>query len=402
VSSTRRFGRWSNPAKREAALMHMAVRALAGTLPGPRPAPRPDQVRQILVFGDMGIGNFIMFTPALRALREHYTRAEIVVLFMKSRGMVAVRGLDSVDRCEVVSPAKSDGLPAFMTFAREVRRRNIHPELVVSRWNARPHAAMLTAWLRPAWRVGHVTSAGFEGYCDTVYNFPVSMSVDAHEVERNLDLVRRIGVTPERATLEFPLSQTDHREASRIIESRGFRPDRLICLQIGSSAIQKWKRWPEAHCRALAVALASRGFDLAFVGSPDEAALVDDVLAGTALLSEAGRINLCGSMSIHATGAFMQRARVLVCNDSGLMHAGAALGIPLVAIMGPTEYDRTRPYTDAANVIRRRCQCNAGTLFDRRTVRTIEECGSRCLRDIGPDEVLKKVLEVVDPPRPST
>ena len=375
--------------------MHLAVRALAATLPGPRPVPHPDQVRQILIFGDMGIGNFIMFTPTLRALRRHFTRAEIVVLFMKSRGLPAVRGLDTVDRCEVVSPRKSDGLPAFLAFAREVRQRNIHPDLVVGRWNARPHATMLTAWLRPRWRVGHVSSAGFEGYCDSVYNFPVSMSIDAHEVERNLDLVRRIGATPEPATLEFPLSQADHQEASRIIESRRFRPDRLICLQVGSSAIQKWKRWPEAHSRALAVALADRGFDLAFVGSPDEAALVDEVLAGTPLLSEVGRINLCGSMSVHATGAFMQRARVLVCNDSGLMHVGAVLGVPLVAIMGPTEYDRTRPYTDAASVIRRPCQCNAGTLFDRRTVRTIETCGSRCLRDIGPDEVLQKVLDIV-------
>ena len=375
--------------------MRLAVRSLAATLPGPQPVPRADQVRQILVFGDMGIGNFIMFTPALRALRQHFTRAEIVVLFMKARGLEAVRGLDSVDRCEVVVPRKSDGLAAFFAFAREVRRRNVHPDLIVGRWNARPHAAMLTAWLRPRWRVGHVSSAGFEGYCDTIYNFPVSMSVDAHEVERNLDLVRRIGVTPGPAKLEFPLSQADHQEASRIVESRGFRPDRLICLQIGSSAIQKWKRWPDAHCRALAVALAKRGLDLAFVGSPDEGALVDDVLASTPLLSDAERINLCGSMSIHATGAFMQRARALVCNDSGLMHVGAALGVPLVAIMGPTDYDRTRPYTDAVSVVRRPCACNAGTLFDRRTVKAIEACGSRCLRDIPPEEVLQKVLEVV-------
>lgn len=349
----------------------------------------------------MGIGNFIMFTPALRALRDRFPEAEQVVLFTKARGAdLVTRGLSSVDRVVIIDAPKLLGIRSFLKMLRRVREQKIKPDLIIGRWNGSPYVAMLTTALGARWRVGHVSSAGYTGFCDAVFNAPVAMNLEAHEVERNLDLVRRTGATiVAPPPLEFPLADTDRHSARAIAREAGLDFERLVCLQSGSSPLQHWKRWPIGHGRELVRLLTARGYQVAFLGSQEERSIPQEIMLGTPLEADAERINLCGQMSLHETGAFMQLARGVVCNDSGLMHVAAAVGAPLVAIFGPTEYDRTRPFTMHCTLLRGACACNAGTLFDRKTLKVIEACPRPCLSQTMPQAVLARVVELLEADR---
>jgi ADP-heptose:LPS heptosyltransferase len=95
----------------------------------------------------------------------------------------------------------------------------------------------------------------------------------------------------------------------------------LVALAPGAS----WptKRWPAESWRALGDALAGRGCAVIELGALEEA-------------TGAGR-DFTGRTSIHEAGRLLQRCRLLVCNDSGLLHLGLAAGTQVLALYGPTD-----------------------------------------------------------------
>ncbi len=378
------------------AALNMAMSAGERRLPNRVNPQVPESARQILVFGDMGLGNFLMFTPALTTLRKRYPDAEIVVIFFKARGAeIVAEGNPDIDRIVTIDMPKRAGIRPFRHLIAKAREARINPDMIVARWNGSPYVSMLTMWLRPATRVGHVSSAGFVGYYDDVFNFPVSMTEEAHEVERNLDLVRALGAEPATYSMHLPVGEEHHAEAEQLIAERGFDAKRLICLQTGSSQLQAWKRWPEASWAALAEKLTLAGYDIAFVGSRDEAGIADSIIAATPSLVGQDRRNICGALSVNGTGALLSRSQCIICNDSGLMHVAASVGTPIIGLFGPTEYDRTRPFVDNCVILRHPCHCNHDTLFSRATLAKIEACERPCLVNTTPDDVMRELSALV-------
>jgi heptosyltransferase-2 len=97
------------------------------------------------------------------------------------------------------------------------------------------------------------------------------------------------------------------------------------------------KRWPAASFSALAQSLGRDGVTCVLVGSGADAAAGTEVEAGTPV------INVIGRTDLPALAGVLAACRALVSNDSGAMHFGAALGVPVIAIFGPTDERETRP-----------------------------------------------------------
>jgi heptosyltransferase II len=137
------------------------------------------------------------------------------------------------------------------------------------------------------------------------------------------------------------------------------------------------KRWPAERFSALGLEL-QRQFDarLVLLGGNDERQAADQVkgeLAGPVL-------DLVGRTSLRQALGVLSQLNLLVTNDSGLMHAAAALSVPLVALFGSTDPGATGPFTSRATVIRHPWPCSP--CFRR----TCEE-GYPCLTAISVDEV---------------
>jgi len=145
------------------------------------------------------------------------------------------------------------------------------------------------------------------------------------------------------------------------------------------------KRWPEERFAAAAALVARRtGARVAIVGAAAERPL------GDAIAAQLGRSarNLCGETSLAELVGVLGRLRLLLTNDSGPMHLAAALGTPLVAVFGSTDWRETAPVAERARVLREDTECAPCLL---------RECpiDHRCMTRVDARRVADAALELL-------
>ena len=365
------------------AVLRGALRALAPDVDGSVPCER---VRRILVAGNMGIGNAVMFEPVLNALRERFPGAHLAVVADEQAASLALlRWPGLVD--EVIVVPGGTRLSRAMVGLRLARRRW---DLCMVRFNGATQEIIVAAVLgRVPYRVGHVTSGRFRSQMDWLFNLPVAMGDWDHEVDRDLAMVERLGHEPSRRSPALTLDEGDRAAAAAVLRRLGVAAGRpLLALQPGTSPQQQWKRWPTEHWRTVARGLSEAGFAVIALGAPGERALLEEVCQGT------GAINAAGACSLQESAAILERAELLVCTDSALMHIAAAVGTPVVGIFGPTDRTRTRPYgTEHTILTPASCRGNAAPCLSVAGELSSECTWDVCLRSIRPEQVLRAVLE---------
>ncbi|MEM9744687.1 MAG: lipopolysaccharide heptosyltransferase II [Pseudomonadota bacterium] len=157
------------------------------------------------------------------------------------------------------------------------------------------------------------------------------------------------------------------------------------------------KRWPVAHFAALAATLAAQGVAVWIFGGPADQPLGEQIRAealerlqasdgGSALGQDAARrrvVSLCGRTRFDEAVDLLATVDALVCNDTGLLHVGAALGRPVVAIYGSSSPAFTPPLTAQATTLSRSLPCSP--CF----ARTCPLGHTRCLTELEPAAVLE-------------
>jgi heptosyltransferase-2 len=137
------------------------------------------------------------------------------------------------------------------------------------------------------------------------------------------------------------------------------------------------KRWPAAHFAALAQRFLAEGMQVWLIGSPRDRADAAAVIAAAGPAGEAIR-DLCGRTDLGTAIDLLAGASVVISNDSGLMHAAAAVGAPLVALFGSSSPEYTPPLSPRAAIARIEISCSP--CFQR-------ECPLghfRCMRELDP------------------
>lgn len=342
----------------------------------------PDRV---LVAAQMGIGNLVMFSPLLRAMRTAWPSAHIALAFWKRNGAdQVVRDTDLADELIFLD---TDGDELRQRVIKGWRLGRQDWDLLVTRFNGMPEEILSAMVLgRIPVRVGHASGADWQSGNDHLLTHPVPMPAGAHEVERYVALGRAMGLRFDSVQPEFPVRPGEFTSAGEKLREMGIDIDRpFIAMQPGTSLVQAWKRWPPELWRQMVELLEGDGIPLVAFGSPDERELLVEICAGT------GAVNAAGSMSLGETAAALDRAAVLVCTDSGLMHIAAARGTPVVALFGPTDESRTGPWGDGHVLLRTDCQRPCLDLTGLR-----EGCRApECMGTIGPAEVAAAVRGVV-------
>jgi heptosyltransferase-2 len=170
-----------------------------------------------------------------------------------------------------------------------------------------------------------------------------------HQVEYYRHLVRALGFPNHQGEPRLEVSPELRAAAVRVLERAGWdRQTPLVALAPGA-AYGSARRWPPDHFAALARALAGDGIRPVLVGSAAdlptgrkiELALGDSTIA----------LNLIGLTDLPTLTGVLVSTRELVANDSGAMHLGAALGVPVTAVFGPTDERITGPRASPAQPI---------------------------------------------------
>ncbi len=180
-----------------------------------------------------------------------------------------------------------------------------------------------------------------------------AVPMDMHAVERELYILRAVGVPVSEVRFDLPLTKAHHRRAADILAAHGLGGSkRLIAL----NPMTTWptKHWPSERFVHLADRLAAAGWDLVFTGGPADRQAIAEICG--AMRRPAA--NIAGQTSLMELAAAYRRVRALVTTDTGPMHLAAAVGTPVVAVFGPTAPWRTGPYGHGHRVVRLALPCS--------------------------------------------
>ena len=211
-----------------------------------------------------------------------------------------------------------------------------------------------------------------------------------HAVDWYLSVLPALGVPvhknfqwlPERPAVAAELKRKWFGENSPF----AIRDSQLILLQPGA----RWenKRWPVKYFAELVRALAQKFPDARFaiLGGRDDQPLGEIILQA----APERCMNLCGATSLPEMVEWVRLCHLMVTNDTGPMHAAAALGKPLIALFGPTEPRRTGPYGQLENVLRLDLPCSPCL----KSVCHFEK-PEECLRALAPAQVLARIHKII-------
>lgn len=336
---------------------------------------------RVLIVKLSALGDVVQSLPVAMAIRTQMPEASVDWLVEKPSAPLLV-GHPALNRV-LVSPrhevTQGDGniFTALTGFGRELRSVTYDAVLDLQ---GLMKSAMLVALCKAERKIG------FKGGKEPLAAWPLTERLDPfdpdrHALERYLDLLEPLGLM-RPAHPQFGLEPSED-SLARVDEllSQGAEGGPLVVLH----PVAKWesKLWPMKHWAQLAHDLAGLGMRLVLSGSNDDRG-VTRAIAGAAGVDV---MDLAGRVSLKDLTALLHRADLLVSTDTGVMHLGAALGCPVVALFGPTAHWRTGPYGRGHRVVRLDMDC--APCFKR-------ECEDpRCLSDLGPDRVLKEVREAI-------
>ena len=313
------------------------------------------------------IGDAVMATPALGAIREAWPMAHITVIAnpLVAELFVFHPGCDRVLRFDKQTAHR--GIGGLWDFCRVLRKERF--DLAILLQNAVEAAFMATLAGIPR-RAGYRTDG--RGLLLTAGVAAVDKKHGMHHVDYYLHLLRQLGVAGGDRRLRLALTPAEEQWAADRLGSGDW-----IAINPGAS-YGAAKRWFPERFAAVADALADEfGARIVLTGGPGEAGIGDDIARAMRTPS----LNLIGTTSVRELMAVLARCRLVVTNDSGPMHIAAAFGTPIVAVFGPTDHTTTSPLGEQCRIVRHAADCAPCML---------RECPTdhRCMAGISAADVL--------------
>jgi hypothetical protein len=294
-------------------------------------------VKSVAIFRALQLGDMLCAVPALRALRHALPQAHVALVGLPWARQFAERFPSYIDEfipfpghpALPEQPVRQDELTAFYSAMCERR-------------------FTLALQLHGSGDISNEIVTGFGAEAVAGYNRGDAVQTErtvlfpypdlGAEPERLLQLVQRLGASPAGEHLEFPLVEADEQELADSGVAQGLAPDSYICVHPGARTRDKC--WPPARFAEVADQLADEfGVGVVLTGAKSEADLTGQVAGHM----RNPTVNAAAPISIGAMAVLMSRARLLVCNDTGVSHIAAGLGLKSVVIFSKADIARWAP-----------------------------------------------------------
>lgn len=336
--------------------------------------------RILIVRGDR-IGDLVLSTPSLTALRNQFPDAHITLV------------VRSYTKDLVIDNPMVDKLVEFSTRMSPLQNIRFLLKLKKNQYDLAVVLHSSIWWCIVAYMTGAPIRIGYQekggGFLLTKPISPKKEHQIAHELERTLDVVRTIGAdTSER----FPcvsVTEQGERYADFFFDHNVFtRGDKIIAIHPG--ARQEYIRWRKDRFAAIANMIIERySFKILLIGGKSEKRLIDDVYRQ---IIKKKFVGVATDMALTQLVSVIKRCDLFIGNSTGPMHIAAAVGVPVVAIFGcihpQDSYKRWGPWGKNHLVISKELNCvdchpSTCDSFD-------------CLNLIEPHDVMTAVAEQVD------
>lgn len=332
------------------------------------------------------LGDAVMATPGLRALRAHVPDAHVTLQLPASLAPL----FRASAFCDAV--VAMDGRPrGFRALWREAKRLRAAGPFDYGVCLPESHSSALLLRFAGVRRTGGFARGGRGLLLDDAIAAPAAWG-PRRLVAREIfvtTLLEALGCPSDGTRLELHAAPEAERVADRLLAGLDARRP-LVGLAPGAS-FGPSKRWPEAAYAALGDRFAEAGDQVCLIGSADERPLLD----GIARRMRHPARCLAGETPLDVLVALLPRLAVLACNDAGARHVAVACGVPSVVFMGPTALEKTSENLERVEVLTHDVAC-------RPCYQRACPVGHECMEGIGVDRAFAAASRIRGGARPLT
>ncbi len=339
----------------------------------------------ILIIKRSSLGDITHALPVANALRDTYPDAHIAWLVESRFAEI----LDNHPALTEVITIRHCGLGEPLGLIRETAR--VRAEMLKRRFD---WALDLQGLLKSAYLLRLSGAQRRIGLAQERREFNQRMCnelapgpADAHAVLRCLQMAKHLGCDVSNPRFDLPVEPAARDWADRILSEADFGGRRPL-VGINPAASSVHKQWPPDRFAALTDMMPEVSWVI--LGGPGDVALAQGIAAQTA----SPHIVTAGRTDLKQLVALISRLDALVTADTGPMHVAAALGVPTVALFGPTNPAYTGPFGDIHTVISHidRCSDRRRSTYCKRTPTCRDYA---CMNAITPDEVAAALTETI-------
>ncbi len=332
----------------------------------------PEKIEHILVRSANWVGDALLTTPTIKAIRKNFPKARITIL---AKPWVAPVFYNN-PHCDHVMLYEDQGTHRAwwgkVGLSNDLRRLRF--DLAVLMQNA--FEAALLAWLAgiPN-RLGYKTDG--RGILLT-HPIPVNPRYrEHHQIDYYLGILKGASLEGDDRRLTLAITDLERSRAREILRRIGVKADELLIGINPGATYGNAKRWfPERYAALGRKIQTSFGGRCLVFGGPAEEALGDHIAKG---IGNHG-INLCGRTSLREAMALIEQCALFVTNDSGLMHVAAAFDTPQIVIIGSTDPVRTGPSNPRSRIVTAPTSCGP-------CLKTECPTDHRCMKEISVEMV---------------
>lgn len=303
-----------------------------------RPISNP---QKILVIQSHLIGDVVMATPMLKAIRRAYP-ASLIFLLANEFAKDLLEGFPYVDRIVTVKfpwAMYDYSIKNLIDMVKVIKQlRNEKFDLSIDAQIDMRNAFLL--YLTGAKRRLGYDITGGRIFLTDVPEFPKNI---ANLLEARLSLLNYLGVDTKDKTTELPIGQENNDWVDSYLEKHNLNKGKIVGIHPGAS--KKEKLWQAARFAKVIEFLNSRGYQPVIIEGPNEEKIV------TSIISKCKVRPPSLSSNLKNVAAFISRCELTFCLDSAVIHLAGAVNIPTVAIYGPKWPELTKPFNYNIEII---------------------------------------------------
>jgi len=336
--------------------------------------------QHILVIKISSLGDVILVTPSLKALRSKFPKARISCLVGKESRQILQRCPYINELIVIDSKDKEKRWWSLLKFSRHLRARRFD-KVIDFQNNSRSHWLAFLSFPRESY-----------GFRNHKWGFLLSQSVacprtDYAPVEHQFLILESLGIKFRKdVALELWPSTKDLQNAQRLLESEWIS-ERTQIVGFHLQASEKWatKNWPIEHMARVCDYLATRNIRVVLTGSPRDKPEAKRLMS----MTKTRPINLVGRTDIMGLVAIIKKCHVYLTPDSAPLHIAAAVKTPFIVFFGPTASQRHLPPAERYLVFEKQLAC-APCYRPRCRILT-----HACMKDITPEEVIRGIEQLL-------
>jgi heptosyltransferase-2 len=291
------------------------------------PKLKVPNLKRILIVRTDRVGDVLLSTPVISALRLAYPQAYIAMMTSPYAKEI-VEANPYLDEVIIYDKdGKHKSWSRSMKFSLNLKKKKFDLALVLHPTN-RVH--LVTYFAGIPRRVGYDRKMGFL-LTDRIRHS--KQSGQKHETEYNLDLVRYLGITPQGAGLFMALKPESQDWVDDLFLREGIKEtDKLLAIHPGASCPSKV--WPNERFAEAADRLVEKyGFKVLVVAGPKDMAIAGSLIKNM----RQPALNLAGMTSIAQLASVLKRCHLFISNDSGPVHVACSVGTPVISIFARSQ-----------------------------------------------------------------